>query len=1528
MATSALGDEAKIDVSGAKDRTWEVVRAAFLPLASLKLTVALLSLAVIQVLLGTLAQDKLDMWEVMSEYFRAWFTWVELRVLFPELWWAQFRMWLPEGWLPAQPVFPNIPMPGGGSLPMGFPFPGGFLIGTLLAVNLFSAHLLRFKVQAKGRRLSFGVAAIVVGVVVTMWIISSGHNSGGLQGEPDFSMRTFWLATNLVFFLTAVGSAAWLFRLIPGVPITKNQRILAIALCSTFTLAAIALAAFNESLYVGENTWRSLWFLTKLGLSVGSLACGLWAYTLLDAEKVRVSHLILALLSCIIFGFASYLYSVASGYAVWQALFVVACAVCAIIFVARFPIEKSNASQFLIATITATLLGVSALALFLAPSFYLGDENMRILWQLIQGTFSGVALLIGCILIFKRRGGIVVIHSGIALMMLYELFVGTYAIEEQMSIQEGQTTQVANDTRFLEMAIIDKRDDDLDRVIAVPLANMGLATHFLTDARIKHDDLPFDLQIVKYYKNTRTYDNAQYLGRRLRKKEKTLANAGYGKEFTVDPRKPVTGADGATNQSSIFARFYEKDSDEEVGTYLISQTLAPETVRYDGNKFTISLRFKEVRKPYEIHLKDVRKDDYVGTNTPRNYSSDIVLRDPLRKVKINKHIKMNNPMRYAGETFYQSGYNSFGGREYTTLQIVTNTGWMAPYVGCMIVAVGLMAHFYTTLTRFLNRTRDELSSNSTDETTSTSVATNASSEESGEEEPPPVMAELAEKDPGPPPKENSWIVGWIFPVAVLLIFGGFVAKNWVPKKVPDSELQLDQFGRQPVVYEGREKPFDTLARDSLRVISDYETFVGRMSAPELDKNWDKIAARIQHRWPTVDSDELEKHKHDPDAMVALIAETTEQNPYLIEPLVEKLTTKKYPAIRWFMDVISGADVAKHHKVFRVDNLDVLQLFDLERRKGFRYSFAELKPRLKEFEEQIAEASETEMSQRTPYQAWLGKLNEKLHTFRMLQTTFALPRDDLSPYEKVDLMKEVLQLVDSSRPLSVPTGKKRSPWESLSVSVVRDWMPQVIKETGLTEQALTKKWVAAAMTDAKHKEKVDDLVDDILLDHFKDKAKEELQDDLAPSSKLEELALKELDSMSKEERQGYQERGTEAAEAFLENLMQGAISRVKESSGPAAKQQMHPVAKAQSEALVAYRAHDVAAFNKAVDEYTQAVAAIPTETLSTSKIAIEAEYNRLELFYNSAVFYVVALVLTFFGWLTWMLDWYRPFLRAAFILIAMAFFLHTTGLVLRIYISDRPPVTNLYSSAVFIGWACVGAGLIIERMFKLGFGNVLSSVAGFSTLIIAMKLALTESDTMKVLQAVLDTTFWLTTHVVCITLGYAATFLAGLLATIYISLGFATPLLTRQFKKWTIGKILANMTYGVICFAIFFSFVGTVLGGLWADDSWGRFWGWDPKENGALIIVLWNAIVLHARWGGMVRDRGFAVLAIGGNIVTSWSWFGVNELGVGLHSYGFTDGVLVALGSYVFSQMVIIGMGILPLSMWRSFRKEDSQPSAA
>jgi ABC-type transport system involved in cytochrome c biogenesis permease subunit len=187
-----------------------------------------------------------------------------------------------------------------------------------------------------------------------------------------------------------------------------------------------------------------------------------------------------------------------------------------------------------------------------------------------------------------------------------------------------------------------------------------------------------------------------------------------------------------------------------------------------------------------------------------------------------------------------------------------------------------------------------------------------------------------------------------------------------------------------------------------------------------------------------------------------------------------------------------------------------------------------------------------------------------------------------------------------------------------------------------------------------------------------------------------------------------------------------------------------------------------------------------------------------------------------------------------------------------------------------------------------------------------------------MQAVLDTQFWLATHVVCITVGYGTTFVAGMLAFAYIIGAVFIPAFNGAIRK-----VFSNLIYGTICFSLLFSFVGTVLGGLWADDSWGRFWGWDPKENGALIIVIWNALVLHARWGAMIKERGLAVLAIFGNVVTAWSWFGTNQLGFGLHSYGFTEGVLYMLGGWVLLNLVLMAVGMVPTQMWLSERSRAS-----
>jgi ABC-type transport system involved in cytochrome c biogenesis permease subunit len=206
----------------------------------------------------------------------------------------------------------------------------------------------------------------------------------------------------------------------------------------------------------------------------------------------------------------------------------------------------------------------------------------------------------------------------------------------------------------------------------------------------------------------------------------------------------------------------------------------------------------------------------------------------------------------------------------------------------------------------------------------------------------------------------------------------------------------------------------------------------------------------------------------------------------------------------------------------------------------------------------------------------------------------------------------------------------------------------------------------------------------------------------------------------------------------------------------------------------------------------------------------------------------------------------------------------------------------------------------------------AAASGFASLIVAHHLA-GDGDTMEMMRAVLDSNFWLATHVVTITIGYSGTFLAG-------AIGIAWTLrqhVARDLDPAT-TRTLGAMTYGVICFALFFSFIGTVLGGIWADQSWGRFWGWDPKENGALLIVLWNAIILHARWGRYVAERGIMAMAIFGNVITALSWFGVNMLGVGLHSYGFMDKAFWALSGFIASQLLIMAFTLAPRQFWKGW----------
>jgi len=350
-------------------------------------------------------------------------------------------------------------------------------------------------------------------------------------------------------------------------------------------------------------------------------------------------------------------------------------------------------------------------------------------------------------------------------------------------------------------------------------------------------------------------------------------------------------------------------------------------------------------------------------------------------------------------------------------------------------------------------------------------------------------------------------------------------------------------------------------------------------------------------------------------------------------------------------------------------------------------------------------------------------------------------------------------------------------------------------------------------------------------------------------------------------------------------------------------------------ISAYRSDNVAGFNRIIQEYNQYLDRTIPQQMSRPRL--EYLFNRAQPFLQAMVLYVIVLIFALLSWL----KWPKTLGKTAVILLVCAFLLHTVGLLVRMYLQGRPPVTNLYSSALFVGWGSVLLCLFLERFYKNGIGSVCASTIGFVTLLIAHNLQL-DGDSLEMLRAVLDTNVWLATHVVMVTLGYSSVALAGFLGIIYILRG----LFTTSFNETTASS-LSRMIYGVTCFATLFSFVGTILGGIWADQSWGRFWGWDPKENGALLIVLWNATILHARWGGLIRERGLAVMSVFGNIVVSLSWFGVNMLGVGLHSYGFMDQAFGTLMTFIASQLVVMALGMLPLKYWRGIQARRKQVSA-
>ncbi|TWU01865.1 cytochrome c biogenesis protein CcsA [Neorhodopirellula pilleata] len=1004
----------------------------------------------------------------------------------------------------------------------------------------------------------------------------------------------------------------------------------------------------------------------------------------------------------------------------------------------------------------------------LSTGVRIGDPGLRIVWQLAKGLGAGLVMLIGCQLAFGKQGGNVLLHLGVGLLMVGQFAFGDRQMEQRLSLVEGESTNTFVNLDEVELQVI-RTEDDVQHVTAIPASRLVASAE--NDTLITDPRLPFKVKTLEYFDNSNLKDPT----------DSNVATKGIGLSAAAVQIKKSGGAAMEINLPSAYVELLDAKNDESLGVFLVSQQvndremLMPDgrtkdvldsvTIAGDDGEeqtYEFGLRLHREVKPYWVQLDDVRRVNYSGSDTPRDYSSFIRIIDTETGDDRKERVWMNNPLRYRGETFYQSNYTALpGGKELTGIQVVRNSGWLIPYVACSITGLGMLVHFWGTLTRFISRRRRE---------TANGLVGGHDPFDASD-----ANAEGATVDAASKHRRQSLpVVLWITAVAALVVYCLLpvtAIQNMRRPSERDATFDYAAAGRIPVQVGGRVMPLDAYARQTLKAMTNKDSL------------------------------------------------PIEQAPTKIR---ERVDSKKMTAVQWLMEVAIDSNDIRRLPMFRIDAEAIRSELDLERRESKLYSLQEIGENLDRFTELVKEARGKDTKNQDFKDKKLIELDMRTRQYTLAAAAFRLP--------------------------------------------IPDEIPESFFPEGTSEQ--TRQLFALRQLEQRM---------------------ESLSQMQAPAI----IPPPTEEAVSDEKQPVW----TAFAPAFFDMAKNG-LGESESAAG----------IRSFGEMIRSYGNEDALSFNEAVDSHLAAVQSYPISGYDRFAVSLERWLGGAAPTSVATGLYILAFIL---GLIAMAID--SPRMNTAvWGTLAIAFLVHTLVIASRVYITGRAPVINLYSSAIFIGWAAVLFGLVVERIFRYGTGNLLAGFAGLLTLRVADYLTLNvgQAETMGVLQAVLDTQFWLTTHVISVSLGYVATMVAGMLGIVYLIAGWISA--SDRAKR-----DLYRVIYGASCFGILFSFIGTVLGGLWADDSWGRFWGWDPKENGALLIVIWNALMLHARWDGMVKAHGFALLAIGGNIITAWSWFGTNELGIGLHSYGFTEGMLFNLAVFFGVQALFIGAGLI-------FRESDAK----
>jgi ABC-type transport system involved in cytochrome c biogenesis permease subunit len=297
-----------------------------------------------------------------------------------------------------------------------------------------------------------------------------------------------------------------------------------------------------------------------------------------------------------------------------------------------------------------------------------------------------------------------------------------------------------------------------------------------------------------------------------------------------------------------------------------------------------------------------------------------------------------------------------------------------------------------------------------------------------------------------------------------------------------------------------------------------------------------------------------------------------------------------------------------------------------------------------------------------------------------------------------------------------------------------------------------------------------------------------------------------------------------------------------------------------------------------------------------KISAEVAYNYWHPFgWASLIFLITSLLIL----LAWMFN-KNSLYQGSWVLISVGLILTLIGFAFRIYLTGRPPVSNMYETVIWVGFGSVLFAMIFEKMYRWKFILLAGSIVGALCFIIADRAPAVLDASLTPLEAVLRSNLWLTVHVLTITISYAAFFLAFVLGDIGLILYLGKQVDMEKIKAIVLA-IYRSIQVGVALLA-----PGIILGGVWADYSWGRFWGWDPKETWALIALLGYLAVLHGRLVGWIKELGMLASAVVAFSLVIMAWYGVNfVLGAGLHSYGFGAGGVEYVSSFVAVHLVFV-----------------------